>query len=98
MGLGRRRVEQDGRSFAAPLALERKGDEVAEPLSGRLSGRRLAPVQPSVTGNQVEIVETNESSVARFLKSHETLWADIVRDGVVVYGKSLDGLRGRQSA
>ena len=51
-----------------------------------------------LTGNRVEVVETSESSVGRFLRSHKTLWADIVRDGVVVYGKSLEGLRGRRSA
>ena len=50
-----------------------------------------------LTGNRVEVVETSESSVGRFLRSHKTLWADIVRDGVVVYGKSLEGLRGRRS-
>jgi len=51
-----------------------------------------------LTGNRVEVVETSESSVGRFLRSHKTLWADIVRDGVVVYGKSLEGLRGQRSA
>jgi len=51
-----------------------------------------------LTGNRVEVVEANENSVGRFLRSHKTLWADIVRDGVVVYGKSLEGLRGRRSA
>ena len=51
-----------------------------------------------LTGNRVEVVETSESSVGRFLRSHKTLWTDIVRDGVVVYGKSLEGLRGRRSA
>lgn len=51
-----------------------------------------------LTGNRVEVVEANENSVGRFLRSHKTLWADIVRDGVVVYGKSLEGLRGQRSA
>jgi hypothetical protein len=51
-----------------------------------------------LTGNRVEVVETSESSVGRFLRSHKTLWADIVRDGVVVHGKSLEGLRGQRSA
>ncbi|MGD0985668.1 MAG: nucleotidyltransferase domain-containing protein [Acidimicrobiales bacterium] len=51
-----------------------------------------------LTGNRVEVVETSESSVGRFLRSHKTLWADIVRDGVVVYGKSLEGLQGRRRA
>ena len=51
-----------------------------------------------LTGNRVEVVETSESNVGRFLRSHKTLWADIVRDGVVVYGKSLESLRERRSA
>jgi predicted nucleotidyltransferase len=51
-----------------------------------------------LTGNRVEILEASESDVRRLLRSRRTLWTDIGRDGVVVYGMSLDGLRGRRSA
>ena len=52
----------------------------------RQSARRL-------TGNRVEILEADASDVARLLRGHKPLWKDIVRDGVVVFGKDLEGLR-----
>ena len=51
-----------------------------------------------LTGNRVEIVEANESDADRLLRSRKPLWTEIARDGVVVYGKSLDSLREQQSA
>ena len=52
----------------------------------RQSARRL-------TGNRVEVVEADASDIARLLRGHKPLWKDIVRDGVVVFGKDLEGLR-----
>ena len=78
--------------FVRPKDMNDDDDRWAAAVEGwRQFARRL-------TGNRVEVVETSESSVGRFLRSHKTLWADIARDGVVVYGKSLEGLRGRRSA
>ena len=78
--------------FVRPKVMNDDDDRWAAAVEGwRQFARRL-------TGNRVEVVETSESSVGRFLRSHKTLWADIARDGVVVYGKSLEGLRGRRSA
>jgi hypothetical protein len=78
--------------FVQPKDMNADDDRWAAAVEGwRQFARRL-------TGNRVEVVETSESSVGRFLRSHKTLWADMVRDGVVVYGKSLEGLRGRRSA
>ncbi len=51
-----------------------------------------------LTGNRVAILETDESSVGRLLRSRKTLWSEVARNGIVVYGKSIDGLRGRRSA
>lgn len=51
-----------------------------------------------VTGNRVDILEAAEKDVGRLLRSRSPLWTDIARDGVVVYGASLDDLRGRRSA
>ena len=78
--------------FVRPKDMKDDDDRWAAAVEGwRQFARRL-------TGNRVEVVETSESSVGRFLRSHKTLWADIARDGVVVYGESLEGLRGRRSA
>ncbi|MGH9169871.1 MAG: nucleotidyltransferase domain-containing protein [Acidimicrobiales bacterium] len=52
----------------------------------------------SLTGNRVEILESNETNARRQLRSRNALWHDIVRDSVVIYGKSLADLRGRASA
>jgi predicted nucleotidyltransferase len=52
----------------------------------RRAVRRLA-------GNAVEIVEVGEGEVGRLLRSRRSLWRDVVRDGVVVYGTPLVELR-----
>ena len=57
----------------------------------RLFARRL-------TGNRVEILEVDEGSIGRRLRSREPVWADIARDGVVVHGRPLGDLEGRRSA
>lgn len=51
-----------------------------------------------LTGNPVEVLEVDETEIARRLRRPTTLWADVVRDGVVVFGSPLDALRGRRSA
>ena len=57
----------------------------------RTSARRL-------TGNAVQVIEVDEREVARRLRRPTALWADVVREGVVVHGSSLGSLRGRRSA
>lgn len=51
-----------------------------------------------LAGNQVELLEISESEVPRQLRSRKPLWADIQRDGIVVFGSSLAELRERRSA
>lgn len=51
-----------------------------------------------LTGNRVEVLEADASEVGRLLRSHKPLWKDIVQDGVVVFGTSLDQLRALRSA
>lgn len=57
----------------------------------RTAARRL-------TGNPVQVLEVDAAEIARRLRRPTTLWADVVRDGVVVFGSALDELRGRRRA
>lgn len=55
----------------------------------RIAGRRL-------TGNPVQVLEISEREVGRRLRSKSDLWADIARNGVCLYGKSIDDLRSKR--
>lgn len=57
----------------------------------RTSTRRL-------TGNPVQVIEIDEAEVVRRLRRPTAFWADVLREGVVVHGSSLESLRGRRSA
>jgi predicted nucleotidyltransferase len=48
----------------------------------------------AITGNAVEVIETDRAEVAEKLASRRPMWRDIIRDGVVVHGATLDELRG----
>ncbi len=48
----------------------------------------------AITGNPVEVIETGRSEAHQKLSSRGQLWRDVVRDGVVVHGATLDELRG----
>ena len=48
----------------------------------------------AITGNPVEVIETDRSEATEKLSSSRSLWQDIARDGVVVHGATLDELRG----
>jgi len=52
----------------------------------------------AITGNRVEVIETNETEVVKKLTSEAPLWQDIVRDSVVVHGATLDELQGAVDA
>lgn len=49
----------------------------------------------ALTGNEVEIIEATLSEAVRKLGGRSELWRQIRRDGVVVYGRSLDELNRR---
>lgn len=51
-----------------------------------------------LTGNTVQVLEVDESEVGRRLRRPTELWSDVLREGVVVFGSSLEDLRGRRSA
>lgn len=57
----------------------------------RASARRLV-------GNSVNVIEIDEIELARRLRRPRALWADVLREGVVVYGASLEALRGQRRA
>lgn len=57
----------------------------------RIAARRLM-------GNAVQVIELDASEVSRRLHRPTAVWADVLREGVVVHGSSLESLRGRRSA
>jgi len=52
----------------------------------RRSARRL-------TGNEVEVMEVDEFDVSLRLRSRRPIWQDIRREGIVVFGKTLQELQ-----
>jgi predicted nucleotidyltransferase len=46
-----------------------------------------------LTGNEVEIMEVDEIDVSSHLRSRRPLWQGIRRDGIVVFGKTLEELQ-----
>lgn len=48
----------------------------------------------AITGNRVEVIETNRAEAAKKLPSKSPLWRDIARDGVVVAGATIEELKG----
>ncbi len=50
------------------------------------------------TGNPVEVIEIGRSEAGDQLSSRGQLWRDVVQDGVVVHGATLDELRGAAHA
>ena len=46
----------------------------------------------AITGNRVEVIEVSHHEVRARLDGNATLWRDIVRDGVTVYGLTIDEL------
>lgn len=51
-----------------------------------------------LTGNPVEVLEVSSDEAAARLAGRAQLWNEIRRDGRVVHGIGLDGLRGARSA
>lgn len=50
-----------------------------------------------LTGNPVEVLEVALDDATVNLRSKKQLWSEIQRDGVVVFGPSIEDLRGRRS-
>lgn len=48
----------------------------------------------AITGNPVEVIETGRAEASNKLSTGAPLWQDIVRDGAVVHGATIEELRG----
>ena len=48
----------------------------------------------SVTGNPVEVIETDRAETTEKLAGRRSVWRDIASDGILVYGATLDTLQG----
>jgi predicted nucleotidyltransferase len=46
----------------------------------------------AVSGNRVEMIEVTGSEARRKFRGRSELWRDIEREGIVVYGRSIDAL------
>jgi hypothetical protein len=51
-----------------------------------------------LAGNRTEVLEVGEEELPRLLRSRKPLWADIQRDGLLVFGSPLLSLRERRRA
>jgi predicted nucleotidyltransferase len=50
-----------------------------------------------LTGNEVEVVEVDEKDIGTRLRSRRPVWLDIRREGIVIFGRTLDELQNRES-
>lgn len=71
-------------------------DEDDEPWAS--SAERWRTSTRRLTGNAVRVIEVDEAEVARRLRRPTELWTNVLREGVVVHGASLESLRGRRRA
>lgn len=51
-----------------------------------------------LVGNRVEVIEVSEEELGRSLRGRKPLWADVARDGIVLFGRELADLKRRRSA
>lgn len=51
-----------------------------------------------MSGNRVEVLEVGSDEIARRLRSSQSVWRHIRREGVVVHGAGLDEMADRRSA
>lgn len=51
-----------------------------------------------LTGNRIELLEVAAEEAGAKLRSKKTLWTDIQREGVVVFGRTIEDLQDRRSA
>lgn len=78
--------------FVRPPDVGEEDDHWATAVEGwRTAVRRL-------TGNRVQVLEVDHRDISRCLRSPKPLWVDVMRDGITVYGASIEHLRGRRSA
>jgi len=50
-----------------------------------------------LTGNEIEVMEIDERLIGSRLRSRRPVWRDICREGIAVFGKTLDELRAHET-
>ena len=50
-----------------------------------------------LTGNEIEVVEVDERDIGSRLRSRRPVWLDIRREGIVIFGKSVDVMLSRDT-
>ena len=78
--------------FVRPAGVDEDDDSWGSSIEQWRSAAR------SLTGNPVEILEIGTDDAASRLDDRQQVWRDILRDGRVVYGMSIEALRGVQVA
>jgi len=91
------RGEADGESdidvvVVRPSEIKEEDDDWRSGIDGWRSDAR------TLTGNGIELLELAEADAIRLLRGRTALWADIQRDGVVVFGVPLVVLRSQRGA
>lgn len=86
------------RSSDVDILIIRPSDVAEDDAQWRASIDRCVEWVRRLTGNPVELLEVDLEDARVNLRSKKQLWSDIQRDGTVVFGQSIAGLRGRRSA
>ena len=90
---GEARAESD-----VDIVVVRPADVAEEDEAWGSSLERWREHARRITGNRVEIVEVDEHKIARLLNSRKPLWSDVVREGLVIFGRPVSELRIPRSA
>lgn len=76
-------------------AIVRPGDIDADDDTWTAGVEQWREAVQAITGNPVEVIETDQTDAAEKLVSKHSLWRDVARDGVVVHGATIGQLRDR---
>lgn len=72
-----------------------RGDEIDQEDAAWLAGvERWSESVRALAGNRVEVIDVDRSEAQRKLSGRTSLWRDVATDAVVVYGETIDQLRG----
>lgn len=78
-------------SFAKWSARSRTAQRAQGASSLTTTIRKCSSVR--VIGNPVNVIEAGEDELPELLRSHEGLWAEILRDGQTILGTDIRALR-----
>jgi DNA-binding transcriptional ArsR family regulator len=91
------RGEADGESDIDVLVVRPLGVDEEDP-TWRQGVDRWREHVGRLSGNPVEVIEISEDEAPRSLGGRKPLWADIQRDGILLFGTPLAELKERRSA